>query len=396
VLFRSFRKIFSDKTGKIQKEKDVVDEIGARLAFTDDIVFSSSNLINRYLSNLPEEIDDYLKLFRNRHSLEEVEAVLDAMASLKVLVIGDTIIDEYQYCEPLGKSNKDPVLTVKYQTRDLFAGGVLAVANHVANFAESVTLVTVLGEQDSHEAFIRSQLKPNVTLIHEVQKGAPTLIKRRMVDGYTFNKLFEVYVMDDSGLCREREDSLCGWLDRNIGDYDLVIAADFGHGAISDRMVSLLCEQAGFLCVNTQANSGNRGFHTVTRYPRADYVCIAEHEIRLEMRNKNGTVQSMMETLSRKMKSQKFVVTRGRSGCVIMNGSNECVAVPAFATRVVDRVGAGDTVLSITSLAAKLGTSNEMVGFLGSVTGALAVETIGNKKSIDRMGVTKFVTSLMK
>ncbi|MBU1169626.1 MAG: adenylyltransferase/cytidyltransferase family protein [Proteobacteria bacterium] len=391
-----FKKLVSDKTGKIQRENDVVDEIGARIAFTHDIVFSSSNLINRYLSNLPREIDDYIKLFRTRNSLSEITQLLERMAELRVLVIGDTILDEYQYCEPMGKSTKDPVLTVKYQSRDLFAGGVLAVANHVANFAGLVQLVTVIGERDSHEAFIRSQLKDNVALYHEVQKGAPTLIKRRFVDGYSFNKMFEVYIMDDSGLCKEKESIMCQWLEGNIDKYDLVIASDFGHGAISDAIVSLLCEKSLFLAVNAQANSGNRGFHTVTRYQRADYACIAEHEIRLEMRNKNGSIQPMMQKLSAHLGTKQFVVTRGRKGNVVMNDTGVSVDVPAFATHVVDRVGAGDTVFSLTAMASYLGASDEVIGFLGNVVGAISVGVIGNKKSIDKLSLNTFLTSLLK
>ena len=391
-----FKTVASDKTGKIQREKDVADKIGTRLAFTSDIVFSSTNLINRYLSNLPDEIDEYLKLFRKRHNLAEIESLFEKMALLKVLVIGDTILDEYLYCEPMGKSTKDPVLTVKYQSKDIFAGGVLAVANHVANFAQEVTLVTVLGDRDSHEDFIRSQLSDKISFYYETQTDAPTIIKRRFVDGYSFNKMFEVYDMDDSGLCREKEENMCAWLEKNLSDYDLVIASDFGHGAISDKMVHILCEKAPFLAVNTQANSGNRGFHTITRYPRADYVCIAEHEIRLEMRKKNGNINPMMEKLSKKLGTKQFVVTRGRNGSIVMNGVVNKVSVPAFATNIVDRVGAGDSVLSITSLAAKSGASNEMLGFIGNAVGALAVGVIGNKKSIDQQSVNKFVTSLMK
>ncbi len=391
-----FKSITSDKTGKIQKEKNVVDEIGARLAFTNDIVFSSSHLINTYLSNLPEEIDAYMKLFRTRHSLADIEELFEKMASLRVLVVGDTILDEYLYCDPLGKSSKDPVLTAHYRSRDMFAGGALAVANHVANFAGKVTLCTVLGDTDSHEDFIRSQLSPNITLYREIQDKAPTLIKRRYVDGYSFNKLFEVYVMDDSGLNREKDAAMCRWISDHAGDHDLVIVADFGHGAVSDAMVSVLCDKAPFLAVNAQSNSGNRGFHTVTRYPRADYVCIAEHEIRLETRQKNGQVPPMMERLSRQMNTKQFTVTRGRKGSIVMNGNGGFVAVPAFARSVVDRVGAGDSVLSVTSMASYLSASNEMIGFIGNVTGALAVEIIGNKKAIDLPGVKSYVTSLMK
>ncbi|MCP4369897.1 MAG: adenylyltransferase/cytidyltransferase family protein, partial [Deltaproteobacteria bacterium] len=121
-----FKNDKSDYTGKIDCEKAVVEEIGAELIFTDDIVFSSTHLINRFLSDKPEEIKEFMDLFRLRYKLDEIHDFLDKMESLKVMVIGDTILDDYHYCDPLGKSNKDPVLALHYKSNDLFAGGVLA------------------------------------------------------------------------------------------------------------------------------------------------------------------------------------------------------------------------------------------------------------------------------
>jgi len=390
-----FKDVASDMTGKIGREAEVIKEIGAKLAFTDDIVFSSTNLINRYLSNFPEEVNNYLQLFRRRYKLDDVLQVLDKMASLNVLVIGDTILDEYQYCNAIGKSSKDPVLALKYESHDLFAGGVLAVANHAANFANKVQLVTVLGERDSHEEFIRSQLRHNVSPYFAVQDGAPTLIKRRFIEGSSLNKLFEVYVMDDSGLSEHKDQEVCKRLEEELPKYDLVIVADFGHGAISDNMVKVLREYAPFLAVNTQANAGNRGFHAVSRYHGADYVCIAEHEIRLELRDLKSEVRPMMYNLLNRIGCKHLAVTCGARGCAVYS-ENGFVKIPAFTMNVVDKVGAGDALFSITALAAKMKVSHEIIGFIGSVAGALAVGVLGNKKSIDKLSMQKYIVSLMK
>jgi rfaE bifunctional protein nucleotidyltransferase chain/domain len=391
-----FKNIHSDMTGKIAGEAKVAQEVGTVITFTDDIVFSSTNLINRYLTNLPKEINEYIELFRHRFTLEQMLESIDKMASLRVLVIGDTILDEYQYCNAIGKSSKDPVLTVRYQSQDIFAGGILAVANHVAGFANNVHLATVLGDKDSHEEFIRTNLLENISPYFAFQPGAPTLIKRRFVDGYSFNKLFEMYIIDDSGLPPDRDREMCDWLQRLLPQFDLVIVADFGHGAISDQMVEVICQDAPFLAVNTQANSGNRGFHTITRYPRADFVCIAEHEIRLEMRKRNGGIRPMMKPLAQKLGTSQFVVTRGRQGCLVFGKEKEFVAVPAFTQNVVDRVGAGDSFFAVASLAAAIGISEELLGFIGNVVGSLAVGILGNKKSIDKTSVQKYIVSLMK
>jgi rfaE bifunctional protein nucleotidyltransferase chain/domain len=391
-----FKNTGADMTGKIAHEARVVKEIGATMAFTEDIVFSSTNLINRYFNNFSEEVRQYLDLFRQRYSLQDILDIIDKMATLNVLVIGDTIIDEYQYCEPIGISSKDPAIVVRYQSHDVFAGGVLAVANHVANFANQVHLVTVLGERNSYEDFIRSQLSPNIHPSFVYQKDASTIVKRRFVEGYSLNKLFEIYVMNGGNISGEQERQVCNWLKKQLPQTDVAIAADFGHGAISKSMRNTLVRRAPFLAINTQANAGNRGFHTIERYSHADYVCIAEHEIRLEMRDLSGKLRPMMDLLAQKFDCSHFVVTRGKRGCYVRGGAEEFVVVPSLARQVVDRVGAGDAFLSVTSLAAILKVPHEILGFIGNVVGALAVEIMGNQKSIDKPSVKKFIVSLLK
>ena len=391
-----FKEVGSDITGKIDREAQVVREIGATLAFTEDIVFSSSNLINEYLSNLPKEIDGYMRLFRQRFHLDYLLEIIERMAELDVLVIGDTILDEYQYCDAIGKSSKDPTLAIRYKAHDLFAGGVLAVANHVANFARSVTLISVIGEQDSHEQFIRSQLHANIIPHFVTQPDAPTTIKRRFIDSNSFNKLLEVYVMDDSGLPDEDMRALQTTLKKELAGHDLTIASDFGHGAISNETVSILSDQARFLAVNTQANASNRGFHTLSRYPGMHYASIAEHELKLELRKTKVNIRPEMHRIAQAMGCRQFAVTRGRSGCAVADPLGDFVQVPTFTERVVDRVGAGDAFLSLTAMAAIQDVPCEVLGFLGNVAGALAVEIIGNKKAFDKSSVQKYITALMK
>ncbi len=391
-----FKDLASDMTGKIAQEEAVVKEVGGQLVFAEDIVFSSSNLINRYMSQFPEETQEYLKIFRSRYNLDDILAVIDKMAALRVLVIGDTILDEYQYCSTLGVSSKDPVLALHYQSKDLFAGGVLAVANHVAAFASQVQLVTLLGETDRYEEFIRSQLATNVSPYFITQTGTPTTLKRRFVDGYSFNKLFEVYVMNDAGLTKREDILLDKWMREQMPKYDLVIAADFGHGTISAELAKTMANHAPFLAVNTQANAGNRGYHVINRYPKIDFGSLAGHELRLAMRNELDHERHMTHRLAMRLKCKQFASTIGRRGCLVWGATEDLLGIPAFASKEVDRVGAGDAFFSIASLASCLGVPNEILGFLGNIVGAEAVEIIGNKKPIDKMRIKKHITAILK
>ena len=380
----------------MEKENEAIKEICATLIYTDDIEFSSTNIINRFFSNISEEIKEYLKVFRQRYKNDDLFHILDRMEGFNVLVIGDTILDEYQYCEAIGKSSKDPVLALRYQSHDLFAGGVLAVANHVANFAGKVKLVTVIGEKDSHEEFIRTQLRPNIDPHLIVQENAPTLIKRRFIEGYSLNKLFEVYVMDNKGLSKKKTYELCEWIKSIISRYDIVIAADFGHGAISDDVIDVLVEYSPFLAVNTQANAGNRGFNTISKYKKADYVCLAEHEIRLEARSIDGDLRQITEKIAERLKCKYFVVTRGRRGALIRSERGSFIEVPAFAQNIVDRIGAGDAFFAVTSMVALQSVNPELLGFIGNAVGSLAVEIIGNKKSIDKESTKRTIKNLLE
>jgi rfaE bifunctional protein nucleotidyltransferase chain/domain len=391
-----FKSVSGDRTGKLAAEENVCKELGIELRFTQDIVFSSTNLINRFLSSFSKELQDYLELFRRRYSLDRVLEVVDKMATLKVLLVGDVIIDEYCYCNPLGAASKSPVLAVQRTSLDCFAGGVLAVANHLAHFVDQVRLMTVVGEEDDYRAFIESALHPGVRAAFWVQGGAPTLVKRRYLDGYTFHKLLEVYTMDASGLGPEADADMTTRFCEEAPRYDMVVAADFGHGGVSPSLCESSVEHSAFLAVNTQVNAGNASMHTISKYGKADYVSLTERELRLDSRDQTTDLRPLSFATVQRLQSQGLAVTRGRQGACLCGPDGGFVVVPAFASKAVDSVGSGDAFFAVSSLAVKLGAPLEIAGFLGNVAGALAVQIIGNQKAIDKPSLTKYVTSLLK
>lgn len=390
-----FKSIDSDPTGKLQLEADVCKELGIEMRLTQDIVFSSTNLINRFMSSFTDDVQEYLEIFRSRYTIEDVEDILDRMAEVSVTVVGDTILDDYQYCSPLGASSKEPVMAFSHQNGDLFAGGVLAIANHLSNLCKEVRMFSVLGEKRSHEEFVRASLKENVVPHFAYQQDAVTIRKRRYIDGYSMAKLFEIYHMDDSGLDADRDEAFREAVMEQARQTDLTMAADFGHGTISPTLREDLTASP-YLAVNTQANAGNRGFHTISGYGRCDFASLAEPELRLDTRDKTTGVIPMTETVRQKVGASMIAVTRGKKGSYILRNDGLGVVVPAFTHKVVDKIGSGDAFFSVASLAASLEVQPELVGFLGNVVGSIAVGIVGNKKSVSRKAIMKHVTSLMK
>jgi cytidyltransferase-like protein len=387
---------FADTIGHVGREADAVREIGGAIAFTDDLVYSSSGLINQYLSPYPDAVRDFLADFAARHSADDVLAPLRAAEKKRVLVVGEAIIDEYTYCEAIGKSGKEPVLASRFLGTDRFGGGVLACANHLAGFIKSVDVLTQIGEGRDEEAFVRGVLQPNVTPILLEKPGAPTIVKQRFVENYLSQKMFEVYRMNDAPLDGAADAELCARLNAIVPDYDLVVVADYGHGMLTAGAIEAICRRSRFLAVNTQSNAGNHGFNMISKYPRADYVCLAQREVALETRNQGLTAEEMAEHVAAKLECPRVMITRGSAGALYHTTPDRFTRAPALATRVVDRIGAGDAVLCLTALCAQAGASPEVTAFVGNVVGAEAVAILGNQRSVERIPTFRHVECLLK
>jgi rfaE bifunctional protein nucleotidyltransferase chain/domain len=386
----------ADMTGRIYAEAEAVKSIGGRVHFTDELTFSSSHVLNAYFNIYPEEAELFLKEFRRNHSAEYIIKCLEELKTMKVLVVGDAIIDEYHYCEALGKSPKDNLIPVKYLSEEAFAGGALATANHVAGFCEDVHLVTCLGARNSREEFIKNHLKPNIKPKFFYREDTSTVIKRRFVDPAFLTKMFAVYFLDDHPLPEPVEQEVFGYLKASIEDYDLVIVADFGHGFIGQSIINVLCEEAKFLAVNAQTNSSNSGFNLITKYSRADYVCVDEPEIRIATHDRFGEVEDLIINISEKLGCGRIAITRGHKGSLTYMAEDSFFDIPVFSTEVVDRIGAGDAYLSITSPCVAAGIPMDVIGFIGNAAGALAVCIVGNRSSVEPIPLFKFITALLK
>lgn len=387
----------SDITGSISVEEQAVLEVGGEMTFTDDVTFSSSNLLNNYFPGFPADVVDFLRAFKKRHKVEDILKYLVGARDMKVLVVGEAIIDEYIFCDAIGKSGKEPVLVTKYYSKQKYAGGVLAVANHSSNFCSHVDCLTFFGEQGEYEDFAKEKLNENVKLIPIYKESSPTIKKTRYVDNYSKQKMFEIYDINEAALSVFQSDELADFLAKEGQSYDAVIVADYGHGLIDQQAVDCLCENSRFLAVNTQANAGNHGFNCIVKYPKADFICIAHRELQLAFREKEEPPEELLVKLAKNYPYKKLMGTIGNKGSITLQDSEtNPVRVPALASQINDRVGAGDSVLAITSLCAAQGCPSDILGFIGNAVGAEAVTIMGNERFIEKTPLMKHISHLMK
>jgi rfaE bifunctional protein nucleotidyltransferase chain/domain len=384
------------KTPELLEEEGVAAEVGATVEFIDDVRSSSSHLLNKYLSPFDDATEQYLQAMRERYRAADVIAWLERAKALKVLVVGEAIIDEYFTCSTMGQSANAPILATRYESHERFAGGALAVANHLAPFCGQVDLLAMLGTRDAEEDWIRAHLVEGVTGRFHYKQDSPTIVKRRYRESYFGVPLFAINFLNDNPQVDSDNTKLCGMLAESLADYDAVVVADYGHQMLTPRAIELLSDKARFLAVNTQANAANVGFHTISKYPRADYVSLAERELYLECRSRGGNLEELLLEVGKRLYATTVAVTLGKRGSLCYNRRAGFHKAPSLATNVVDRVGAGDTFLAISAICAALDAPIDVLSFLGNVAGAEAVATIGNSRSLEGVPFQRHIESLFK
>lgn len=384
-----------DHTGKIVEERDAVESVGGKLVFTEGFTSSSSLLINRFFSAYPEKTQEYLKNFRSKWTADEIITRLQGLADVKVLVVGEAILDHYTYCEALGKSPKEMIVAMRHVSEERFAGGAVATANHIAALCRRVTLLTGLGPDAGDEKFLRAKLRPNVKMQVVRTPDRPTVRKRRFVEPNSMRKVFEVQYIDDAPMSGKSEEEFVRELKSLVKKHDLVVVNDFGHGLMTERMRRAASSCGKFLALNTQSNSANHGYNPVTHYRRADFVSLDKLELHVAARRKYGPLSPMIREIQKRLKAGTFLVSLGSEGTLISSGGKRC-ETPALAIRVLDRVGAGDALFAAASPCAYRGMPAELLGFIGNCVGALAVEIVCNREPIDSVRLFKFIETVLK
>jgi len=392
-----FKNQADDITGKIVDEDEAVKSVGGEIKYTSGITFSSSSLLNKYGYVFSESQKSFIQNLLKGQDFNEVKNKVDGFKNLKVLVIGETIIDEYVFCEALGKSGKEPVLVLRDLRMEQYIGGAAAIARHLSDFCGTVSLLSMLGEKKEHEDFVLKSLPDNIETNFIYKESAPTITKKRFVDHITKSKSLGVYSINDSQMNSENLKQLHAFFSEMIPKHDLVIVSDYGHGFLCKETAHEISKQSIFTTLNAQINAANIGYHTINNYRNIDCAIINETELRHELRDRESSIEILMQQLTEILQAKKLVVTQGTAGAILYDSdNNKYHKCPAYATTVVDKIGAGDAMLALLSCSLKSGIDADLSLFIGSLAAAQSVETIGNSTQVSKVQMLKTFSHIFK
>lgn len=393
-----YAKESEDVTGKITAERELVEQHGGKVAYTTGQVFSSTKLINTALAGLPDDVVKYMESFITKYSMTDIKKYAQKAEKLKVLVIGDVIIDKYTYCEVQGLMSKDTGYSSRMNYSEEYLGGAAAVARHLGSFTENVTLMSVVGNEEEMRLKLFDGLADKMRLKFTYSTEFPTIIKHRYLTRNAkreeYRKIFSVNNIPNPTVYEEEaRGEFYKGLAEKIDEFDVVFLCDFGHGLIDDRVRELIQDKARYLVLNCQTNSTNYGLNIITKYTRADAFTLDQKELKLAYPADMADECAALEKLGGHLNGNGWL-TRGAEGAYGIDGNaiHEC---PAFTLTVKDTIGAGDAFYSIAGLYAAAGAPTELGTFMGNIAGALGANIVGNKEAVEKVNVLKYAGTLL-
>lgn len=387
-----YKDFSKDITKNIQKEAKAVENNGGKLIFTEDLQFSSSKIIN---SNFSKIDFNQIKVKDLNKFKIECNNALASINSLKVCVIGEIIFDKYIYCSELEKPSKEMIQAVEKKNEKLYLGGTFAIARNISEFCKSVDLFLV-GNIEKSVKYLKKHKPKNVNL--KIFNNQYNIITKTRYINYSGRKLFEIYERDGK-LRKLYSQSFEKKLKDSLNSYDLVILADFGHGLLSNEIISIIQKNSKFLSINAQTNADNRGYNLITKYKKADSIVIDQPEIRLALSDKESSIHTLSKKLIKKINVKNLIITMGKDGIYLSSTVSKIrkkLKLSAFENNPLDTMGAGDAVFGISSLLFKKKIDSRIVIFISNIFGSLATKIIGHESFIKKIEVEKSIQYLLK
>ena len=299
----------------------------------------------------------------------------------RLLVIGDTIVDQFVACDALGMSAEAPVIVVRELDAKKYSGGAAIVAEHAAALGACCHYLSIVGD-DENARWVANDLEAHNVQHHlVVDASRPTTFKiRYMVER---QKMFRVSRLKEHGASAAVEDVVMNKISELAPNIDAILVSDFVYGVITPRVLSHLqnvAKQHGLLLFGDVQCSSQVG--NVLKFEGFTLLCPTEREARIGLGSSDGGIEWVSNQVLERTGSQALLMKLGSEGFITYTKEEEFVRrehFPALVSNPVDVAGAGDSLLAVLAVALTSGSNIMEASALGANMAALSVSQIGNR-----------------
>jgi rfaE bifunctional protein kinase chain/domain len=370
---------------KFNIELDSLKKYGGELVFSSgDSTFSSIDLIRNEFRDYDSKGISIPNEYIQRHDISVAKLInsVKNFSRLKICVVGDLIIDEYITCDALGMSQEDPTVVVTPVDSISFIGGAGIVAAHAAGLGAKVYFLSVAGGDDEMDFALSALQDARVSSSIFTDISRPTTLKQRY--RCKGKSLLRVTKLHQGAISKGLQDRIFERFSELLDELDLLIFSDFNYGCLPqelvDRLINAALRKKVTLVADSQSSSQ---IGDIGRFKSMDLITPTEREARISMRNNEDGLVVLAEKLREQTLAKNILLKLGGEGLLIYAPHKEKESwitdrIKALNNSPKDVSGAGDSLLSISSMALACGCSILEASILGAIAAGVQVSRVGN------------------
>ncbi len=307
---------------------------------------------------------------------EQLQKLFDAENKIKVLVVGDLMLDEYIWGSVNRISPEAPVQVVEVQSENLMPGGAANVANNLVALGCDVYMAGAIGKDQKGDRLIQLLQEENIDC-----KGIkrldhrPTINKIRVIAHS--QQIIRIDREDKRPLTDKAEKEVIDYLVSTIPLVDGVICSDYLKGLLTDNILKTIITNSKRSNKLVFIDPKGKDF---AKYKGANILTPNEHEVGMASGNDSAGDYDLTDTaekLIEKVQVDSLLVTRGKDGMCLFEKGKEPVYIPTEAKEVYDVTGAGDTVIAAFAMATLSGLNFLNASKIANVAAGAVVGKVG-------------------
>jgi D-beta-D-heptose 7-phosphate kinase/D-beta-D-heptose 1-phosphate adenosyltransferase len=260
-----------------------------------------------------------------------------------ILVIGDIMLDIYQYGECSRISPEAPVPVINFKSEEFMLGGAGNVLKNLVSFGAKCDLISIIGEDLAGYIILKKLKELNISNRNVFKdKTRRTTEKRRIV--CSGQQLLRIDKEDTNFVGTIVEDGIINYVRENINNYDVILFSDYMKGVLTDNicieLIKLAKENDVFTLVDPKGSN-------YRKYENVNLIKPNLREAEVLLNRKIDSIEDVKSSclmLKELLKSNYIVVTLAENG--IASLSDEFILLETNVSQVFDVSGAGDTVIA--------------------------------------------------
>ncbi len=313
----------------------------------------------------------------------DYKAIFDKFNELNILIIGDVMIDSYQWGKVDRISPEAPVPICTVQKTEHRLGGAGNVALNIAAMGATPILCSVVGKDDNGKILLNLLKEHNMTndgiLLSDKR---PTTIKTRIIGNNA--QMLRIDKETTENLDSDEESMLLKAIADIIENKKIhaIIFQDYDKGVITDKIIKQTVKLAKTKGIPTTVDPKHRNFSSykgVTMFKPNLKELKEGLKIEFDLPTKDNLTDAAL-LLHAKQDIQKVFITLSEYGIFMADYSTNEAKVdlmPAYLRKIADVSGAGDTVISVATLCLALGMSSTDIAKISNLAGGLVCENVG-------------------